>query len=199
MTSVRFLPTLPARFRIFAFSFLVSSKKIPRKNTGITAQEIRVIAENDEQLGVMSLAEAMKRAGEQELDLVEVSPKAQPPVCKIMDFGNYLYHQKKAEKKQKRLSKAQETKEIRFGIRISDHDFEVRTRRAEEFLSKGHPVKVILQFRGREASHPEIGLKRIDQMRESLIEIAKVEQEPKKQGRSIIVEFRTLPNQKKNS
>lgn len=157
-----------------------------------------MIDTDDEQLGIMPTSKALELAEEKELDLVEVSPKAEPPVCKIMDYGTYLYRQKKAEQKQKRLSKAHETKEIRFGIRISDHDFEVRTKKARKFLEKGHPVKVILQFRGREASHAEIGLKRIDEMTKVLEDIARREGDTRKQGRSVFVEFRPLPNQKKS-
>ena len=156
-----------------------------------------VVDDNDEQLGVMSLGDALQAAQKKELDLVEVSPKAQPPVCKIMDFGHYLYRQKKAEKKQKLLSKARETKEIRFGIRIAPHDLEVRVNRARKFLEAGHPVKVILQFRGREISHAEIGLKHIAEMQETLSDVAKFEEEPKKRGRSFIAELRPLPEGKK--
>lgn len=143
----------------------------------------------------MPTSKALELAVQSGFDLIEVSPKAVPPVCRIMDFGHFLYRQKKAENKQKQLTKAQETKEIRFGIRISDHDFQVRVDRAQEFLEKHHPVKVILEFRGREASHPEIGMKRIEKMQEDLSEIAKSEG-VKRQGRNIIVEFRPTGQKK---
>ncbi len=174
----------------------MSSKKPLRKNEEITVPKIRVVDEDDNQLGVMGVEEALHIARERQLDLVEVSPKAEPPVCRIMDFGHYLYRQKKVENKQKRLAKAHETKEIRFGIRISDHDFQVRVVRARQFLEKQHSVKIILQFRGREASHPEIGLKRIEEMKISLADVAKCDEDPKKQGRNIIVELKPSAHQK---
>jgi len=174
----------------------VSATKIPRKNEEIKAPEVRIVDDKESQLGVMPTTEALKIARARELDLVEVSPKAVPPVCRIMDFGHFLYRQKKAESKQKRLSKAQETKELRFGIRISDHDFAVRVERAQEFLEKGHPVKVILQFRGRETVHADIGLKRMEELKAALANLAKQEQEPRKQGRSISIELRPISNRK---
>lgn len=176
----------------------MSSKKL-RKNDEIRANVVLVVDEDERKLGNMPLEKAIGLAKEKELDLVEVSPKSEPPVCKIMDYGHHLYRQKKAERKQKVLSKARETKEIRFGIRISDHDLEVRTKRARKFLEKGHPVKILLQFRGREASHPEIGLKHIEEMIEALSDVAKPEGEIKRRGRNISLEIRPLPHGKKNS
>jgi translation initiation factor IF-3 len=169
-----------------------SSKGRIRKNEEIMASELRVVDFEGEQVGVMSKNEALSLAQKQSLDLVEISPSAKPPVCKIMDFGSYLYQKKKELKSQKTAQKVHSVKEIKFGIRISDHDFEVRTTKARKFLEKGHPVKVILQFRGREQSHSEIGVARIDEMRENLEDIGKQEFEPKTQGRSIVTEFRPL-------
>lgn len=163
-----------------------------RKNRDIRATQVRLIDKDGEQQGVLSLAEALDQARQVELDLVEISPTAKPPVCKIMDFGSYLYQKKKELKAQKTAQKSHSVKEIKFGIRISDHDFEVRTNKAIKFLEKGHSVKVILQFRGREQSHADIGLKRIQEMKIALEDIAKQEFEPKKQGRSMVTEFRAL-------
>jgi translation initiation factor IF-3 len=168
-----------------------------RKNDEIRVARIRLIDPDGEQLGIFSVVEARAKATERNLDLVEISPQADPPVCKIMDFGAHFYSLKKLEKKQKMASKGHETKEIKFGIRISDHDFEVRLTKTRSFLEKGHPVKVILQFRGREQSHAEIGMKRLDEMVEKLTDIAKKEYEPRPQGRSVLMELRPLPKKKR--
>ena len=168
-----------------------------RKNNEIRVLEIRVIDEEGEQVGVMRTRDAMDMAKEKNLDLVEISPTARPPVCKIMDFGSYLYQKKKEQKEQKKAQKSHSVKEIKFGIRISDHDFQVRTNKARTFLEKGHSVKVILQFRGREHTHPEIGLKRMAEMAEDLADLAKQEFPPKNQGRSIVTEMRPLSKKEK--
>lgn len=169
-----------------------SSKGRIRKNDDIRVSEIRLIDKEGEQKGVMKTFEAMTLAKKDSLDLVEISPSANPPVCKIMDFGSYLYQKKKELKEQKSSQKTHSVKELKFGIRISDHDFEVRTTKARKFLEKGHPVKIILQFRGREQSHAEIGLERLEQMKVSLEDIAKQEFPPRTQGRSVVTEFRAL-------
>lgn len=169
-----------------------SQKGKIRRNDEIRVPEIRLVDENGEQLGVMSTRDARAKAEAQKLDLVEISPTAKPPVCKLMDFGTYLYQKKKELKVQRSAQKSHSSKEIKFGIRISDHDFEVRISKAKKFLEKGHPVKVILQFRGREQSHAEIGVERIKEMKESLEEFGKQEFEPRTQGRSMVTEFRPL-------
>lgn len=168
-----------------------------RKNDEITISEIRLIDENGEQMGVYDTKKALYLARGKNMDLVEISPTARPPVCKIMDFGAYLYQKKKDQKEQKKAQKTHSQKEIKFGIRISDNDFTVRINKALKFLEKGSSVKVILQFRGREYTHPEIGLKRIEEMATALSEVAKQEFEPKSQGRSIVTEFRPLSKKEK--
>ncbi len=168
-----------------------------RKNDEIRISEIRLIDENGEQLGVYETRKALYLARGKNLDLVEISPTAKPPVCKIMDFGAYLYQKKKDQKEQKKAQKTHSQKEIKFGIRISNNDFDVRVNKAIKFLEKGSSVKVILQFKGREFTHPEIGLKRIEEMAEKLSEIAKQEFAPKSQGRSIVTEFRPLSKKEK--
>ncbi len=169
-----------------------SQKGRIRKNEEIRVPEVRLVDAEGEQLGVLSTRDALDKARGLKLDLVEISPTARPPVCKMMDFGTYLYQKKKELKAQKSAQKSHSSKEIKFGIRISDHDFEVRISKAKKFLEKGHPVKVILQFRGREQSHAEIGIDRIKEMKESLEEFGKQEFEPRKQGRSMVTEFRPL-------
>lgn len=169
-----------------------SQKGKIRKNEDIRIPEIRLVDKDGEQLGVMSSREALSKAQALNLDLVEISPSARPPVCKIMDFGAYLYQKKKDLKVQKSAQKSHSSKELKFGIRISDHDFEVRISKARKFLEKGHPVKVVLQFRGREQSHAEIGLQRFTEMTAALEEVAKQELPPRTQGRSVVTEFRPL-------
>ncbi len=167
-----------------------------RKNEEIRIPNVRLIDEKGEQFGVVSTDEAKSKAKAAGLDLVEISPNAEPPVCKIMDFGAYIYEKKKLEKRQKLTGKAQTCKEIKFGIRISDHDFEVRLNRSKGFLEKGHPVRVILQFKGREQSHAEIGIKRLEEMKDALEAFGKQEFSPKTQGRSMVTEFRPLSKKK---
>lgn len=176
-----------------------SQKGKIRRNEDIRIPEIRLVDKDGEQLGVMSSREALEKARSLNLDLVEISPTAKPPVCKIMDFGAYLYQKKKDLKAQKTSQKTHSSKEIKFGIRISDHDFEVRISKAKKFLEKGHPVKVILQFRGREQSHAEIGLERIKEMEVALEEVAKQEFAPRTQGRSVVTEFRPVSKKGKSS
>ncbi len=186
-------------FWLFIFIFLLrrnnkqsGGKGRVRKNEEITVSEVRLIDEEGKQLGVYETGKALYIARGKDLDLVEISPVAEPPVCKIMDFGAYLYQKKKDQKEQKKAQKAHSQKEIKFGIRISDNDFNVRIKKAIKFLEKGASVKVILQFKGREFTHPEIGLKRIEEMALALEKIAKQEFPPKSQGRSIVTEFRPL-------
>lgn len=128
-----------------------------RTNNQIRVPEVRVIDENGEQLGIMKTSEALAMAAEREMDLVEVSPQARPPVVKFIDFDKYRYHQKKLEQQQKKKLKKVDVKGIRLSIRISEHDLSIKAKRAIEFLEEGHKVKVDLLMRGREQAHPEIG------------------------------------------
>lgn len=169
-----------------------SAKQKILKNEEIVSPEVRVISEEGEQLGVFSRRKALELADSKGLDLVEISGQSNPPVCKLMNFGTFLYQKKKEMKDQKKKQKVQSVKEIKFGIRISDHDFGVRVTKTKDFLEHGHPVRVVLQFKGREQSHADIGLKRLEEMRVALESIGKQEYAPKEQGRSVIVEFRPL-------
>jgi len=140
------------------------------------------LIDGDEKVGVVNTEEALRRAQEKELDLVEVSPLSDPPVCKIMDFGNYLYSLKKKEKKAKKVVKKTETKTVRLSIRTEKHDLEVKAKRAKKFLEGRNLVKVVLIFRGREISHQDLAREKLHQFYELLEEICKIEQEPKRQG-----------------
>lgn len=128
-----------------------------RTNNQIRVPEVRVIDEDGQQLGVMKTSEALALAEERELDLVEVSPQAQPPVVKLINFDKYRYHQKKLEQQQKKKIKKIDVKGVRLSLRISEHDMSIKAKKASEFLEEGHKVKVDLLMRGREQAHPEMG------------------------------------------
>lgn len=172
--------------RLFLFLGYLAERRL-RKNDDIRLPEVFLVDEKGEKIGKIFTKDARVMAAERELDLVEVAPDARPPVCRLMDFGTYLFEQKKKEKANKKAKKAAEVKGIRFGIRISQHDFEVKLRAAKKFLEKGHPIKATLQFRGREIVHDELGYKKMEEFAEALTHFAKIDQKPKKQGRQIIM------------
>lgn len=131
--------------------------------------------------------EALKIAQEHELDLVEVAPKAVPPVCKLLDYGKYLYRQNKIEQKQKKMQKQSEMKGIRLTFRIDQHDLETKARQARDFLKDRNSVKVTLVFRGREAAHVDLAKQKLDFFAKSLQDIGQLEESPKKQGSQMIM------------
>lgn len=155
-----------------------------RANQNIRVPEVYLIDENGEPVGNVPTGEALKRAREADLDLVEISPNKRPPVVKILDFGKYKYEQGKAQSKAKK-NQRDITKEIRLGIKIGDGDFEVKAKRAEKFLSVGAKLKVSVIFRGREIVHIDLGQELMQRFIDRLEEVAKIEQAPLKQGRSI--------------
>lgn len=130
----------------------------------------------------MPVEEALKKAQERELDLVEVAPLAKPPVCKIMDFGNYLYNLKKKEKKQRKRVKKTETKTIRMSIRTDKHDLEIKAKQARKFLEERNTIKAVVIFKGREITHQDLGIIKMHEFRDMLEDVSEVEQNPKKQG-----------------
>lgn len=138
-------------------------------------------------LGEIATSVALEKARELGLDLVEISPKAQPPVCKIIDYGQFLYQQQKAEQKSKKNQKQTEVKGIRLGFRIGEHDLEVKQNQARKFIEAGNMVRVVMQFRGREMSHMDFGLDKIKQFSVGLEDIVTVEQAPKRQGSQVIM------------
>ncbi len=137
-------------------------------------REVRLIDENGEPLGVVPAREAVETAKEKGLDLIEVAPQAQPPVCRIMDYGKYKYELGKKERDQHRKQKQQEVKELKLSPRTAEHDFQVRVRRAIEFLGEGDKVKVSMLFKAREITHPEIGRRLMERMVEELADHATV-------------------------
>ena len=154
-------------------------------NGQIRDKEVRVIAENGDQLGVMPVKEAMKLAQEAELDLVKIAPKAQPPVCKIIDYGKYRYELARKEKEAKKKQKTVEVKEVRISPNIDTNDLNTKVNNAKKFIAKGNKVKVTLRFRGREMAHMQQSKHLLDDFAEMLAEVAVVEKPAKLEGRSM--------------
>ncbi|MDP4184347.1 MAG: translation initiation factor IF-3 [Bacteroidota bacterium] len=154
-----------------------------RINHQITAREVRLVGDNIETPGVYSLSEALRMADEQELDLVEISPTAEPPVCKIIDLQKFLYQQKKKQKEIKAKSVKVTVKEIRFGPNTDDHDFQFKLRHAEKFLAEGAKVKAYVFFKGRAILFKEQGEILLLRFAQELEEVGKVEQLPKLEGK----------------
>jgi len=168
------------------FNFRIISKQL-RINRQIRVPNVRLIGENDEQLGEKTLEEALQLASQHELDLVEVAPKAVPPVCKLMDYGKYLYRQNKIEQKHKKMQKQGEMKGIRLSYSIDKHDLETKIRQAEGFLKHRNIVKVTLMFKGREASHADLGREKMKMFIDALKDVAQVEEAPRKMGNSMFM------------
>jgi translation initiation factor IF-3 len=146
---------------------------------------LRVIDEDGKQLGIISKQEALAIAKERELDLVEISPNADPPVCKIVDWGKYNYQRTKQLQKNRKAAKSLELKQIRFGLKISPHDLSIKMNHAAKFLESGHKVKVTLMYRGREQAHREIGFQIAQRVIESFGDTILVDQQPQLAGRQL--------------
>lgn len=176
-------------------------QKSHRTNHEIKVPEVRVIDEEGGMLGIMKTRDAIRLAEERELDLVEVAPKAEPPVCKIIDFGKFTYELQKKDKQQKRNQQQQQMKEIRFKWRTDTHDFNFKARHARTFLEEGNKVKASVMFRGREITHQEIGKELLERFIAELQDIAKVDVMPKMEGRnlSVILSPDTTKSKKKKT
>ncbi|MFA7278051.1 MAG: translation initiation factor IF-3 [Candidatus Gracilibacteria bacterium] len=161
--------------------------KQPRLNDQIRSASVRLIDEAGEPLGVVLIERAKEMAREQEVDLVEVAPGANPPVCKLMDFGKYMYRQQKMERKHKAQQKQTEVKGIRMSLRIGTNDLEVKAKQARKFLADRNLVKVVLMFRGREAAHLDLGRAKLDQLYDMIKDVAKIEDPAKRQGNQLIM------------
>ncbi len=153
----------------------------------IRIREVRIIDDEGQQLGVMPTSEALALAQEKGLDLVEVAPTAVPPVCRILDYGQYKYELQKREREQKKKQKSQTFKEVRLAVKIDVHDLKTKARRAAEFLDKGDRVKVTVRFRGREISHSNLGRDLLMRTAEALAEHGIVERQPLLEGRSMYI------------
>ncbi|MGR3571254.1 translation initiation factor IF-3 [Brevirhabdus sp.] len=159
----------------------------PRVNERIRAPEIRLIGAEGENVGVVSPARAMVLAEEAGLDLVEISPNASPPVCKIMDFGKFKYEQQKRESEARKKQKIIEVKEVKFRPNTDVHDYDVKMRNVFKFLENGDKVKVTLRFRGREMAHQNLGRELLERVADDTKEVGKVENMPKMEGRRMIM------------
>jgi len=166
---------------------LTPSRDGMRVNERISASEVRLIDETGENVGVVSKIDAMERAENAGLDLVEISPGADPPVCKILDYGRYKYVDQKKKAEARKKQKTIDIKEIKMRPNIDSHDYDVKMRAIFRFIAEGDKVKVTMRFRGREMVHQDLGLKVLDRVREQLEEVAKVEQFPRVEGRQMIM------------
>ena len=156
-----------------------------RINEEIRIREVRVTDSNGEQLGIMLTRDALRLAEEQHLDLVEVAPKARPPVCRIMDFGKYRYEQQKRDKEARKKQKVVTIKEVKLRPNIEQHDFDVKLKSAMRFIEEGNKVKVTIMFRGRELSHPELGSEILNKMASALGDNVNVERTAKLEGKNM--------------
>lgn len=156
-------------------------------NERIRAREVRVIGADGEQLGVLPIREALSKAQESELDLVEVAPTAQPPVVRIMDYGRYKYEQGKRERGAHRHARASDIKGMRMSPNIGEHDFQMKARQVFYFLKDGHKVRVSMWFRGRQMAHPKLGEVLLVRLAETVAEAGSVERPPLLEGRNMIM------------
>lgn len=159
----------------------------PRVNNEIDARTIRLIDADGEMVGVVSLREGLDMAAEVGLDLVEVSPNADPPVCKILDFGKFKYEVQKKKAEARKKQKVIEVKEVKLRPNIDDNDYDVKMRAMRKFITDGDKVKITLRFRGREMAHQHLGMALLDRVREALDDLAKVEQLPRMEGRQMVM------------
>src|SRR6201994_2469762 len=162
-----------------------SQKSFIRTNERIRAREIRVIDENGEQLGVMAPFDALKIARERSLDLVEISPNAVPPVCKIQDYGKFLYEKDKSDRAARKKQKVIVIKEVKFSVTVDEHDYQTKKNQAVRFLTEGDKVKASLRFKGRQMSHRDLGYKIINRLIQDIGEAGSVEFMPRMEGTTL--------------
>ncbi|MFL2679242.1 MAG: translation initiation factor IF-3 [Alphaproteobacteria bacterium] len=163
------------------------SKQGPAVNNRISAKSVRVISEKGEMLGVLQIDEAIKLALDQGLDLVEISPKASPPVCKIIDYGKYKYKIQKKQAEAKKKQKTFEVKEVKLRPGIEDHDYGVKLKSIQRFLNDGDKVKITLRFKGREMAYHQRGLEVLKKLESAIEPVAKIEQVPTLEGKHMIM------------
>jgi len=159
----------------------------PRVNHQINVPQVRLVAEDGSMVGVVTTREAISMATDAGLDLVEVSPNATPPVCKILDLGKFKYEEQKRKNEARKKQKVIEVKEIKLRPGIDIHDYEVKMRSVHRFLEEGDKVKITMRFRGREMAHQELGVKVLDKVKADLDAVAKVESHPRMEGRQMIM------------
>ena len=165
----------------------IAGTKEQRLNEDITYEQILLVSDSGEQLGILSPDEARKIAEERGMDLVEIAPNAEPPVCRLMDYGKYLYASAKKKQESKKKQKQITVKEIKFRPGTDIGDYDIKVRNLTKFLDAGNKVKVTLRFRGREMAHQELGMEMLKRVEEDLKEIGVVEQMPKMEGRQMVM------------
>lgn len=158
-----------------------------RVNEQIRAREVRLVGEGGEQLGIVPLRDALNLAAERRLDLVEVSPTAHPPVCRIMDYGKFKYEQAKRERESRKKQKVVNIKELKMRPSIEDHDFEVKVQNAKRFLTEGDKVKCTMVFRGREIVHANLAQETLERLAQLVGEVGVMERPPKVEGRTMVM------------
>ena len=163
------------------------NRDLPQINERIRFPKIRVIATDGEQLGIMIPQEALKMAEEKELDLVLLSDKADPPVCRIMDYGKFKFEQEKKAREARKKQHTADVKEVKMRYKIDEHDYNVRVKQAARFLKDGDKVKATVMFRGREIQHSDLAYKLLKRMEEDLQEVGEVQQAPKREGRNMMM------------
>ncbi len=166
---------------------VIAGKKRNRLNGEITAIEVRLINQDGEQAGIVSLEEALSAATGAGMDLVEIQPNAEPPVCRIMDFGKFVFEQKKQQQAAKKKQRTVQVKEVKFRPGTEEGDYQVKLRNLIRFLSDGDKAKVTMRFRGREHAHRELGLEMLRRVEADLAEYAQVEQQPQMEGRQMVM------------
>ena len=162
-------------------------RNVPPINENIRFPEIRLIGADGDQLGIMAPSEALRMAEEQDLDLVLVSDKANPPVCRIINYGKYKFEQEKRAREAKKRQHNAEVKEVKMRYKIDDHDYNVRVKNAQRFLKSGDKVKATVMFRGREIQHSDLAEKLLRRMADDLGEVAEIQQAPKREGRNMMM------------
>ena len=164
----------------------------PRTNQRITSQDVQVIASDGDNLGILNLQDAISRAKEQGLDLIEIAPNAKPPVCKIMDMGKYKYDAQKKANKAKKKQKKIELKEIKLRPVTETHDYNFKIKNAQKFISKGDKVKFTIRFKGRELQHSNLGSELMEKIKLDMNQVGRVEMEPKFDGKQMIMVIQPL-------
>ena len=169
------------------FQYRAKKDSGPRTNEQITASEVRVISSTGKQLGIISVREALDHAEDEGYDLVEVSPDANPPVCKIIDYGKLKYKEQKSKKEAKKKQKTIEVKEIKMRPGIDNHDYNVKVKALSKFIGGGNKVKVSMRFRGREMEHQSLGFALLKKLTDEVADFAKVELPPRSEGKQIMM------------
>jgi translation initiation factor IF-3 len=181
------LPTTPRRPSLSRGAAPPQKEEGHRINHRIDAREVRLIGADGANVGVVPIRQAIMMAEEANLDLVEISPDAKPPVCKILDYGKFKFQEQKKAAEARKKQKVIEIKEIKMRPMIDDHDYDVKMRAIKRFFEEGDKVKITLRFRGREMAHQELGQQLLDRVKKDTLEIAKVESEPRFEGRQIVM------------